>query len=200
MAIDIVEPYVEIIGCKKKEFIQEYKPLTVLKPRWSKKRKKISSKVRARPLVKWQIGGAITVDETFLLYGKWDDLPSAFNTLNQPSHSDVDTIMNNSNFYTTEVQNGGSRWTDPTSPSIPTFEAKADMRKFSAGDKIVVFAIAKVDQDWVNLPSNSWPSNVSTQSHMVNIRTDPDYHKIKDGRKVKGHLYWISIPLTIIGK
>lgn len=198
MAIDAVEPYVEIRQCKETRFIQEIKPLTALTPRWSRGEKHICANFREEdPKVWWTVGGSFSVDETFLLYGKWSDLPSQFNAINQPDHQDLMEIMNSSKFYKTDIQSGDALWSDPTSGSIPDFNARVELSHFSGRDnRIAVFAVAKVDQNWLEQPSNIWP-NVGVQSHMVKIRTDPDYLKSKEGREVKGHLYWISVPLTI---
>ncbi len=197
MAIDAAEPYVEIIGCNRKNFNKEYTPLNVLRKGWSKRFKKIRSRVGAKPRVRWNVGGSFTVDETFLLYGKWSDLPSNINDINQPSHSALVELMNNANFYKTSSQNGDTRWSDPTSTSIPSFKQRIKTNKFVSKDKIVIFAVAKVDQDWLYQPSNIWP-NVGVKSHMTKIRTDPSYTKTRGSRTVQGHLYWVSVPLTMI--
>lgn len=196
MAIDAVEPYVEINRCKGKRYNQEYKPLRALTNRWSKRYKKIRSKFGSKPKVWWSVGGSFTVDETFIIYGKWSDLPSTFNGLNQPSHTDVISLMSNSNFYTTKTKSGSTRWSDPTSATVPSFAARIKTSKFASGDLIAVFAIAKVDQNWSLQPNNIWP-NVSVQSHMVKIRTDSNYNKNKNDREVQGQLYWVSVPLSM---
>lgn len=106
-------------------------------------------------------------------------------------------IMNSRKFYRTASQSGKTRWSDPTTGSIPSFDAIVDLRQFSLRDSIAVFTVAKVDQDWLYQPSNTWP-NVGVKIHMVNIRMDRDYSQSKEGREVKDHLYWISVPLRII--
>lgn len=197
MSIDVVEPYVEITRAKSKRFYQELKPLRVLKNRWSDKKKKITTADSSKPKIYWSVGGSFSVDETFLLYGKWSDLPLTFDSINQPSHDDIIALMNNDKFFKTGTQAGSTRWSDPMSGAIPTFTRRVKTSRFSSGDRLAVIAVAKVDQSWSQIPNNSWPTNTGTQSHMVNGRTDPNYNKGKTGREVQGCLYWISVPLTI---
>lgn len=204
MAIDTVEPYVEIKSVKKKSFTSELKPLRKLGNRWCRKFKKINHK-RGRPAkVTWTVGGSFTVNETFLIYGLWSDFPPQFNCINQVSHEDITAILNDTSgkFYRTTTQSGVTKWADPMSGTNPTFKAwprvpSEALRK----DKFAVFAVAVVDQDWVNQPNNAWPTNTDVQSHVVNIRTNPNYLKTKGTeREVEGRLYWISIPVTITAK
>lgn len=201
MAIDAVEPYVEIVSFKKKEFISEFKPLKLLKYRWCKKTKKASQKRGKAGKVVWSVGGSFKVDETFLVYGLWSDFPSNFNCINQVSHDDIKAILDDTSgkFFKTQILSGNARWSDPMSGTNPTFQAwpKVPM-ELSRGDKLAVFAVAKVDQEWVDQPSNAWPENTDVQSHMVKIRTDPNYVRSKGtDREVQGRLYWISVPVTI---
>lgn len=72
MAIDTQEPYAEIQKYQGKNFIQEFKPLKVLTPRWCKRqRNRVKAKIsQNNPKVWWTAGGSFMVDETFLLYGK----------------------------------------------------------------------------------------------------------------------------------
>jgi uncharacterized protein YsxB (DUF464 family) len=199
MAIDTVEPYVTIIRYRKRNFVQEFRPLRVLKYRWCKKKRKSGTKAGKKGLVEWNVGGSFSVDETFLLYGKWDDFPWSFNGINQLPHNVLTVVLDDESgkFKKSATQSGNTRWSDPTSDSVPSFKTKVDLTDFSRGDKIAVFAVAKVDQNWVVQPQNVWPDNVDVQSHMVHVRTNPDYSKSKSQREVRGRLYWISIPLTI---
>ena len=203
MSVDTVEPYLQITSLKKKVFRKELKPLRQLTDRWCKN--KLAGKQRrgGKARIEWSVSGSYNVDETFLVYGLWSDFPKQFNCVNQVSHDDITAILNNSSgkFKTTKVQTGDTKWSDPMSELNPTFKARAKIsNQFSVGDKVAVFAVAKVDQDWVNQPSTTvWPENTSVQSHMVKIRTDPTYVKTKGTeREVQGRLYWISVPVTIL--
>jgi len=200
MAIDAVEPYVHIFRYKSKMLYRELKPLTALENKWSKRSKKGSSKVSSRPKVRWSVGGAFSVDDTFLLYGLWGDFPSTFNSINQLTDDQLNQVLNDTSgaFSVTRNRTGDTMWTDPSSSEMPEFRKRLNLSRFSPGDRIAVYAVAKVDQNWSTQPGNIWP-NVDAQSHMVNIRTNSDYYKSKPAidREVQGRLYWISVPLTV---
>jgi len=206
LAIDVVEPYVEIIQCMKKKFISELKPLVPLKRRWSKKKKSIYAKSSKQPRISWTVGGSFQVDETFLVYGLWTDFPNFFNGIQQLKESQLEIVLDPSNsaFSTTPAQSGGTRWsssaTDFGAEQVFTTK-KVDLSRFSAFDEVAVFAFAKVDQAWADRPANVWP-NIGIQSHMANGRTNPDYTAVKwtAGRVIQGRHHWISIPLNIIIK
>ena len=64
-------------------------------------------------------------------------------------------------------------------------------------DKIMVVASARVDSSWATQPDNIAPKK-PPQSHVVNARTNPDWHHESNGKHIHGRLDWFSIPLTII--
>eukprot|EP00979_Chaetoceros_neogracilis_P011839 scaffold3003_cov267-Chaetoceros_neogracile.AAC.4 len=200
MAIDIVEPYIEIIQCKKKMFRSELKPLVPLRRRWSKREKIIRAKTNHRPRVTWTVGGSFRVDQTFLVYGLWKDFPKYFNGIQQLNEDQLEVVLDNSDFSTTSAKRGGTRWSSlATEFGVEeTFSAKLDLSRFSAPNKVAIFAFAKVDQSWDEKTVNVWP-NIGIQSHLANGRTNPNYRakKISAGRIVQGRHHWISIPLTI---
>lgn len=232
MAVDIVAPYVEITMFKKTTFDPEIRPLKQLRKvdeklgnnQYPKKRKLGKSKPKPNKMVKWTVGGSITVDETFLLFGKYSNFPSAFGSVHQLHQSDIDEAIemsaaatvaggtdsdeaNQQLLYVTEAQSGATRWTDPSSSEKePKFSTELDLTPFAKGDKVAVFALAKVDQNWKEAPSyknrETWPKQTSPQSHIVQGRTDENYASSKPniGRAVRGRLHWISIPLTIVIK
>ena len=205
LAIDVVEPYVEIIQGKKKKFMSELKPLVPLRRRWSKKKKFINAKSSKKPRISWTVGGSFQVDETFLVYGLWTDFPNFFNGIQQLEESQLEFVLDplNSAFSTTPVQSGGTRWSSSATDfgAEEIFTKKIDLSRFSASDEVAVFAFAKVDQVWADTPANVWP-NIGIQSHMANGRTNPDYTALKKsaGRVVQGRHHWISVPLNIIIK
>ena len=198
MAIDIVEPYVEITQYKKRLFSPELTPLVPLQARWSKSKKKKSGKTTQKPKLRWSVGGSFTVDETFLVYGKWSDFSVYFNGIQQLTDNQLETVLNDTSgkFYTTWKKSGETRWSNANSADEPIFKAKVKLSRFSPGDQIAVFAVAKVDQNWSEQPLNKWPA-MGLQSHMANSRTDPSYHLTKTDRTVQGRLHWISVPVTI---
>lgn len=210
MAIDTVQPYVEIESVGKKRFKTDLKPTFALSTFWCKKKKKIAIKTSTTTTldsikIKWSVGGAFNVDETFLVYGSWSQFPESFNCMNQLTEDEMEEVLMNtdSNFYITPAQtNGDTRWTNPNSSKYPSFKATLDLSSFSSGTNVAVFAVAKVDQNWKeqNMSSKGiWPSSTSPQSHMVNVRTNPEYRmeKTSIGKVVQGRLHWLSIPVSI---
>jgi hypothetical protein len=158
LAIDVVEPYVEIIQCKKKKFMSELKALVPLRRRWSKKKKFINAKSSNKPRISWTVSGSFQVDETFLVYGLWTDFPNFFNGIQQLEESQLESVLDplNSAFSITPVQSGGTRWssyaTDFGAEEI--FKKKINLSRFSASDEVAVLAFVKVDQAWADTPAN----------------------------------------------
>jgi hypothetical protein len=218
MAIDMVEPYVEIIKFQKKTFNSEIRPLKQLRTinanfknkKWQKRRKLVKTRPKQNKKVEWSAGGSINVDETYLIYGKYSNFPpNSFGSVNQLNQSDINaaikiataTSTGDQLLCDTVIQSGGTRWTDPTLSEVPKFSTLLDLTPFEKGDELAVYAIAKVDQNWKNKPSgNVWPVGKDVQSHIVKQRTDETYISNKDniGRSVQGRLDWISAPLTIL--
>jgi hypothetical protein len=220
MAIDMVEPYVEINKFQKKTFNSEIRPLKQLRTidadfknkNWQKRRKLVKTKPKLSKKVEWNVGGSIIVDETYLIYGKYSNFPpNSFGSVNQLNQSDINaaielataTSAGDQLLYVTEIQSGGTRWTDPTLSEVPKFSTLLDLTPFKKGDEVAVYALAKVDQNWKNKPSgNVWPEGKDVQSHIVQQRTDETYSSSKDniGRTVQGRLDWISAPFTVLIK
>ncbi len=200
LAIDLVEPYVEIFKYKSRSFLSEIQPLTPLTRRWSRNKKKEYGGTGFRPKIRWTVGGSFQVDETYLVYGLWSDFPWAFGSVHQLDKSMIDKVLqdDSGNIHFTAVQSGGTRWTDANTKVPPKFRSRINLSHFASGDEIAVFAIAMVDQNWKAQPANIWP-DVSVQSHIVKSRTDASYRSAKEAisRVVKGRLHWISVPISI---
>lgn len=207
LAIDAVQPYVDIERAGSKKFKTEFKPLVPLTDFWCKSKKKIVVNGAAdnrKITIKWNVGGAFTVDETFLVYAEWSKFPPSFNCMNQLTEDEMEEVLNNDSgeFYFTPMKTGATRWTNPNSGSNPLFAARVDLTPFDADSNIAVFAVAKVDQNWKDQDLSSadiWPRGASAQSHMVRVRTDPNWQMEKTDidKVVQGRLHWISVPLTI---
>jgi hypothetical protein len=227
LAIDIAEPYLEINKFQRKKFNSEIRPLKRLRKidanfnrkKWQKRRKFVKTKPRLNRRVEWSVGGSITVDETYLIYGIYSNFPNSFGSVNQLNQTDIDAAIeiatatatataateNQQLLYVTEIQSGHTRWSNPNSTEVPKFSTFVDLTPFKKGDEVAVYALAKVDQDWKDTPTNGkvvWPENTKIQSHIVQQRTNPDYISSKGNirRTVQGRLDWISVPLTIIIK
>eukprot|EP00592_Proboscia_alata_P009100 CAMPEP_0194366138 /NCGR_PEP_ID=MMETSP0174-20130528/14147_1 /TAXON_ID=216777 /ORGANISM="Proboscia alata, Strain PI-D3" /LENGTH=532 /DNA_ID=CAMNT_0039141147 /DNA_START=228 /DNA_END=1826 /DNA_ORIENTATION=+ len=212
LMIDLVEPYVLLHGtgggsASDSDRISDAMPLegddcreqqtgTVLETPKSN-----DDKIR----VTWSVGGAFTVDETFLMLVPWDELPLSFGchtTDPQPDPEDValllERIRNGSieggNMTTT--QSGFTSWHDRGYDDA-SFSVELDVAAWSKQNS-AVFAVAKVDQGWSNRRNRQTVApDVPPQSHIVNVRTNPDWHAESGGKEVRGRLYWVSSPVTL---
>jgi hypothetical protein len=83
-------------------------------------------------------------------------------------------------------------------PLGPVFQATVDISTFTLGDEVIVLAKAKVDQSWLQQPTD-FALQVLPQSHMVNARTNSSWFRENNGNIVQGRDEWYSaIPLTLI--
>jgi hypothetical protein len=80
----------------------------------------------------------------------------------------------------------------------PVFRAEIDLRDYEIGDRLVLVATATVDQDWFDPPSEYHQPLANPQSHLANMRTNPDHEFEISGKRLEGRLQWLSIPVTVI--
>lgn len=113
--------------------------------------------------LKWQIGGAFTVDETQIL---WGDNPDPMN----------------SSKYSTTKRSGLSKWDNQAFSENITMPG-------TAGDYYFVVR-AKVDQDM--LKQTQPDPTIPPQSNFVNIRTNDSWSPSNNGNTLKGHTNWYS--------
>jgi len=138
--------------------------------------------------IQWTVGGALTVDNTVLWYAKLDDIPEGM--LNCSQHEA--NITEVESFFQQAM---------PVKERVPgsshSFTTEINIANFTATDQIVVIASARVDQGWTELPDTVGP-DVPPQSHIVNARTNPNWHhETPDGKVIQGRLDWVSVPVTI---
>lgn len=80
----------------------------------------------------------------------------------------------------------------------PTPKCTLNVSKYKAHGEIVVLAKARVDQSWQAPPAKRKPS-VPPQAHIVNARTNPNWHHESADKVIQGRLDWYTtIPLTIV--
>jgi preprotein translocase subunit SecG len=244
LAMDIVEPYVTIRGLEGLELEYDVLP-TVNMRRYNgvsylenSKRfwipcennndtddgtRKDNTEYSCQGSVKvsWTVGGAFTIDDTKLVVGLWDDLPSNLADGTDGSYPSKKTlnVLNNRNKFVVSLPSntmGRTRWhVDGPHPTIstslssniddtfgitPTFEAMIDTSKYLPGSTIVVFAKAKVDKDWLDQANNVAPAGLGPTSHIVNSRRNPSYLAMNAGKVIRGKVddWWYSDPITII--
>ena len=205
MAIELVEPYVSIWGVNTVPLKADVVPLI---PRTD--RLCIQSKAMRIPpgqkatTIAWSVGGGFTVDYTTIMYAKWEDVPDVMDGSYQPRNSEVGR-----GFRTIEAMSGPTRWkqgwqSDTSTASgwesqgQPMYYATIDTSEFKPGDKIAVFATARLDQGWANQPDGFKPKDMPPMSHVVNARTNLDWRHESAGKIIQGRKDWYSIPLTLV--
>jgi hypothetical protein len=179
----------------------------------------------------WTVGGAVSVDSPALMIGRWDDLDgTVFDGMTQPTKRQLDDYFDglqkdgNQIVWFSEAQGPGpAKWNerlgfyDPASLAaaepgsaasinediLPeaAYRTSIDLSQYVEGDRIAVYAVARVDQSWAGNEDNVLGS-IRPQTNVVNARTDPEWRQeyiADDGTKkiVQGRLDWFSIPLTI---
>jgi hypothetical protein len=142
--------------------------------------------------VSWEVGGAFQVDSTELWYAKWDNLPdTVMDCRTQPTIANVQQYMQ-AGFLTGPL--GGTGRFSTTGSTV--FAGTISLSNFTHGDIIVILASARVDSSWSNSASPLRPQ-VSPQTHIANVRTNPEYFYETETNVVRGRLDWFSQPLTV---
>jgi hypothetical protein len=192
LAVELVEPYVAIRTVNELDLSDDLVPLTERHDCQGQRTVSVPHNSR-KVVIRWTVGGALTVNQTQLYYAKWDAaLEGALNCKDQPV--DIESMLLSATpisttFGTTRFSRNGA-----TSP----FSASIDISNFAAGDKIAVLASARVDQDWGTKSDGILP-DVPPQSHMANVRTNPYWrHEKPDGKIIQGRVDWFSMPLTVV--
>ncbi|KAG7360701.1 zinc carboxypeptidase [Nitzschia inconspicua] len=80
----------------------------------------------------------------------------------------------------------------------PVFRAEIDLGDYQLGDQLILVATATVDQEWINVPSEYHQPLVHPQSHLANMRTNPQHEFEISGKRLQGRLDWISVPVVVI--
>eukprot|EP00535_Pseudo-nitzschia_heimii_P005123 CAMPEP_0197174272 /NCGR_PEP_ID=MMETSP1423-20130617/868_1 /TAXON_ID=476441 /ORGANISM="Pseudo-nitzschia heimii, Strain UNC1101" /LENGTH=758 /DNA_ID=CAMNT_0042623183 /DNA_START=117 /DNA_END=2393 /DNA_ORIENTATION=- len=204
MAVDMVEPYVGIVGVNKMALTDDIVPLSERNSNNCIDTKAVLVASNAENVdIEWTVGGALTIDSTELWYGKWDDVSDDIKCWSQPSDTKdlkrVGPTFSGTGFFSGE---GSEPNPEDTSSGMkktsgPLFRTSVPLTGFQKGDKILVMASARVDQSWKDQPENILP-NLPPQSHIVNARTDRNYHHESNGKVIQGRVDWFSVPLTVV--
>mmetsp|Transcript_1411 Transcript_1411/g.2591 ORF Transcript_1411/g.2591 Transcript_1411/m.2591 type:complete len:1395 (-) Transcript_1411:931-5115(-) len=140
--IDLVEPYVQILDAAGREIRDDVVPLSPRHYRSAMKTKVMTvPEGTGNTTIGWTVGGAISVDSTALMVGKWEDLDgTVFDGVSQPTKQQLDDYFasvshgNDPIVSFSEAQGPGpTRWNerlgyyDPvtTSHTIPTTSASS---------------------------------------------------------------------------
>jgi hypothetical protein len=187
LAADMVEPYLSIRQVNELQLTDDVVPLQHDCPEQLVSVPRDSRKV----VLQWMVGGAITVDNTQVWYCKWDDSPK-MDCGGQPRLEDVKQSMQQGTMISAFTGKGKFA-KDPSG----LFAASIDISGYSKDDKLMVIAMARVDQNWAASPDEDLAPNVPPQSHIVNARTNATWHHVSAGKVIQGRLEWFSRPLAI---
>ncbi|KAL3943522.1 MAG: hypothetical protein SGBAC_002417 [Bacillariaceae sp.] len=209
-SVDLVQPYVNVFGINNLALADDIVPLNeAMSSSCIKTRSVISSSRGDLLSIEWTVGGALYIDYTEIFYAVnlSEDEEQALDCLMQPDDIDLSKFVQ----ATSESKSGGSGfYSEPGSePSPdnskakkgdvlgPVFKADIEIKDLKAGDRIVVIASARVDQNW-NLPRAPNVIIPSPESHLANARTNPDWNHLHNGKRIKGRINWFSVPLAIV--
>ena len=198
LALELVQPYVRIGAVNELNLSDDLVPLVDRSGLSCQHTKTVAVPHNSRKvIVQWSVGGSLTVDATSLVYAKWDDLQAASFTdcETQPDKTVAALLKEGTAIGATS---GNTQFSATTNAPSPPFSASIDISDFEPGDQIAVFAKAVVDQDWTTNAEAVVP-DVPPQSHIVNARTNPNWHHQRaDGKVIQGRLDWYSVPVTIV--
>ena len=195
MAVDIVEPYVSIRSVNGVPLSDDIVPMSDRAGLGCK-----TSKIMAVPstsysiTLSWTVGGGFTVDSTNIYFANWDDIHSSIDCSTHLLDEELGSY-----FQSTHKLTGITRWhKNVEEVEGSTFSASIDISKYRPGDKIAVFATARLDQSWTGKPTkyNIGP-DLPPMSHLVNTRTDYNWLHENEGKLIKGRKDWFSMPLTV---
>jgi hypothetical protein len=205
LAIELVQPWLSIRQVNELPLAEDIIPLQETAPEATaaQRREQCQATKRVRVpansrevVIKWQVGGSLQVDRTSVWYAKWSDVSEQMlaDCINQPALNVVEGMLEGTAITDTS---GVTQFSSTGTTKNGIFAASIDVSMFQPTDVIVVLAMARVDQAWAN-PKDPHLPDVPPQSHIVNARTNPDWHHEKpDGKVIQGRLDWFSQPLTI---
>jgi len=205
LSAELVEPYVSIKTINGLELMDDIVPLADHAEARScqNTRGVLIAPNTETAMVEWTVGGALQIDDTQLWYAKWSDVDvSMLDCWSQPpSATDLEKIFQVASPL--GATSGRATFAEeyPSIENATRFSAQINLQSFTYGDSVVLLAVARVDQGWSSLPNQNVGPNLPPQSHIVNVRTNPDwYHEIVEGSSssiIQGRLQWFSQPFTI---
>lgn len=138
-------------------------------------------------IVDWAVGGAITVDETFILYGYFDEVLDK-QILEQIINEKDPDVTKKYLQYNTPVKNGKAIWDKSFTDQDyfrETFETPLEF-----GNVLIYIIYAKVDQNWAKQTAPD-PA-VPPQTHISNIRLNSEYTAKNNGYEIEGSTFYAS--------
>ena len=197
LSAELVEPWLSIRRVNGVPLLDDTIPLMDRSGRSSCQNfKEIAVPCFSTVVIEWSVGGSLHINESKLWYARWSDVPD-LDCLNQPNFNARELMMEgvpiSSTMGKTRFSTSGLEQTKSNH-----FSASLDLASFHPDDKIVVMASARVDQDWGTQPEPYEPTGLRPQSHMANVRTNPNWFYQSGDKVVQGRVDWFSSPLTIV--
>lgn len=207
LSADLVEPYVAIVAVNDLALSDDVVPLVERNCKTATKRVMIPQNID-QITVEWSVGGSLDIDETSLWVAT-SFPPGVIDCLAQPSRADIEAsflqVLPNgptggSGYFSASGATPHPRVSNAdVEPCLgPIFSAIVDVSSLRAGDTLNIIASSRVDRSWAARPSSNVKPDVLPQAHVVNARTNPDWHFESAGKHVKGRLDWFSIPISIV--
>jgi hypothetical protein len=152
--------------------------------------------------ISWYVGGALQVNDTQLYYAPWGDVRNKMQCKTAPP---ANLLVSSSDLWKPATSAGPRTGTksylssSSSNSSSLRFSATLNVSDFSVGDRLALVARALVDPEWGRPLRNAAP-DLPPQSHMANVRTNPDwfFQKPENGHIVQGQLDWFSIPIQLV--
>jgi hypothetical protein len=207
LSADLVEPYVSIVAVNDLALSDDIVPLVERNCGTAAKRVMVPKNVD-QITIEWTVGGALEIDETVLWVSK--TVPDGtIDCLGQPPRETIEASFqrvepngatSGSGYFAMKGPSPHPRISSTDSePSLgPVFSATVDISSMKAGEKVTVITSARVDHSWTKRPASNVGPDMAPQAHVVNARTNPDWHFESSGKFVKGRLDWFSIPIQIV--
>lgn len=216
MEIDIVEPYLSIKSIGNIYIQDDIVPSSNRTGRNCMNTKavvipKIENKDDT--ILQWSVGGSFQVSETGIMYAKWDDLPLSYDGSSQPIKEELEEMdgimkkVRHSNpdpeSYWSTIGNVASNISEIFMGPVFSLPINQIIDEHDIGDRIAVLSYAIVDQSWRDSPSShrsdmDYSPEIPPQSHLVNVRTDPEWYFESNGKLIQGRKIWFSSPLTLV--
>jgi hypothetical protein len=207
LSADLVEPYLSIVAVNDLALSDDVVPLAERKCGTAAQRVMVPKNVDQITL-EWTVGGALEIDETVLWVSKTVS-GGSIDCLSQPSREAIEASFqrvepngatSGSGYFAMKGPSPHPRISNTdTEPSLgPVFLATVDISSMKAGEKVTVITSARVDNSWTKRPASNVGPDMAPQAHVVNARTNPDWHFESSGKFVKGRLDWFSIPIEIV--
>ncbi|KAL3943524.1 MAG: hypothetical protein SGBAC_002419 [Bacillariaceae sp.] len=205
LAAELVEPYVSVFKVNELRLSDDVVPL--LTPGEGSCRKGntvMVAKNTQQVNISWTVGGSNTIDNTELWYARLSDIEGRdLDCLKHPRDLDgflKGEIIGATNGTSSFSANGAFPAPKEDEPDGPIFTGRISIPSSAKPlDQIVIYVSARVDQDWRNSPQEStFAPPLPPQSHIANVRTNPDWHHESAGKFLDGRLDWFSRPLYVI--